>query len=319
MLSRSGWGLLAALVSAAMGGMAVAVTRTLAGAVEPTTIGAFRFGIGTLVLLPLVLGRHDPDSCRIRPGGRSFWPRPPDWPGVAGIGLTLFALFPLLFNTALIFTSAARGALVLSTIPLLTLTAGAAFGVERMTGRKIAGVLVAMAGVASAMVSGLGSAPGGAWRGDLLMLAGALCMALTNVWSQTYLGRASVAGFTVMAMATGAVVLVALAILRGGFAMVPGFGVGQWAAVAYLGVIGGAAGFYLWSWALERTSPSIVAVSIAANPVAAILGGAVLLGEGLHASQAWGVVAVTIGVWLTASPRKKTALAPPPAPGYRSR
>ena len=59
---------------------------------------------------------------------------------MAGLGVLYFALFPILFNASLIFTTAARGSLALSTLPLLTMLVGAALGSEALTARKTAGV-----------------------------------------------------------------------------------------------------------------------------------------------------------------------------------
>ena len=129
-------------LSSGLGGTSVGATRYLVSAIDPLAIGAFRFGIGFLLLLPLALTQ----------GG--LWPRRQDWPGVAALGLLFFALFPVLFNASLIFTTAARGALALSTLPLLTMVVGAALGVEALTARKTAGVLIAMLGVSMALLSG---------------------------------------------------------------------------------------------------------------------------------------------------------------------
>ena len=52
--------------------------------------------------------------------------------------MLFFALFPILFNASLIFTTAARGALALSTLPLLTMLVGAALGSEALTAAQIA-------------------------------------------------------------------------------------------------------------------------------------------------------------------------------------
>ena len=79
--------------------------------------------------------------------------------GVAGLGVLYFALFPILFNASLIFTTAARGALALSTLPLLTMVVGALLGSEALTMRKSIGVVIATLGVALALLSGLASAP----------------------------------------------------------------------------------------------------------------------------------------------------------------
>ena len=154
-----GWGVVAAVLSSGLGGTSIGATRYLVDAIDPLAIGSFRFGIGFLLLLPVALLQGD------------HWPARRDWPGVAGLGVLYFALFPILFNASLIFTTAARGALALSTLPLLTMVVGAAIGSEALTARKSTGVLIAMLGVAVALLSGLSSAPAGAWRGDLLMVA----------------------------------------------------------------------------------------------------------------------------------------------------
>ena len=136
------WGVLAAVLSSALGGTSIGATRFLVSAIDPLAIGSFRFGIGFLLLLPVALLR-----------GRQ-WPPRRDWPAVAGLGLLFFAAFPILFNASLIFTTAARGALALSTLPLLTMVVGAALGSEPLTARKTAGVLVAISGVSMALLTG---------------------------------------------------------------------------------------------------------------------------------------------------------------------
>src|ERR1700709_2637377 len=129
------WGVLAAVPSSGLGGTAVGATRFVRHAVDPLAIGAFRFGLGFIFLLPIALMQ----------GGK--WPARTDWAGVAGLGLLFFGLFPLLFNASLIFTTAALGALALSPRPLVAVVVAAAAGVEPLTMRKTAGVLVATTGV----------------------------------------------------------------------------------------------------------------------------------------------------------------------------
>jgi drug/metabolite transporter (DMT)-like permease len=55
----------------------------------------------------------------------------------------------------------------------------------------------------------------------------------------------------------------------GGFASVGGFGESQWLAIAWLGIVGGALTFLLWSFALSRTTPIRVAISVTVNPIVA--------------------------------------------------
>ena len=280
------WGVLAAVLSSALGGTSIGATRYLVDAIDPLAIGSFRFGLGVVFLLPIALAQRAP------------WPGPRDWPAIAGLGLLFFGLFPILFNASLIFTTAARGALALSMLPLLTMIVGAVLGVEKLTARKATGVLIAMAGVTTALLSGLSSAPQGAWRGDLLMVGAALCMALYSVWSRPYVRRCGPIPFTTMAMVVGALCLILISWWRGSFVPVAAFAPSQWLAVLYLGLIGSALTFYLWAFALGRTTPTRVAISVTVNPVTASLVGAVLLGEPLRWNLAIGVVTVFVGIWI---------------------
>ena len=165
-------GVAAAVVSSALGGSAAALTRYAIGASDPVTLAAFRFGIGFLLILPLALA-----------AGAKF-PQGNDRLAVAGLGILFFAVFFFAYNIAMSLTSAARGSLALSVLPLTTMLAAALLRREELTRRKTLGVLIAIAGVAIALSAGLADAPAGAWRGDLIMAAATVCMALYNVWSR---------------------------------------------------------------------------------------------------------------------------------------
>ncbi len=227
-------GVLAAIASSALGGVAGGTTRFAIGMSDPVTLGVFRFGVGFLLLLPIAL------ALRIK------WPRGRDWLSVAALGVMYFAFFIVLFNLAFRYTTAARGSLALSTLPLMTMLVGAAFGVEALDTRKSVGVIIAMAGAAVALVTGLAAAPA---------------------------GYASVASFH------GA----------------------QWMAVVYLGVFGGAAAFFLWVFALERTTPTRTAITMTINPVFASAVGALTLGEPIGINLVVGLLAVFAGIWTATS------------------
>ena len=282
----------AAAASSALGGMALGATRFVIGATDAVTLGAWRYGVGFACLLPITLAL------------RGRWPPRRDWPAVALLGLLFFGIFPILYNLSVAYTTAARASLALSTLPLLTMVVAAALGIEPLTWRKSAGVLIAVAGVAAALAAGLAGAPVGAWRGDLIMVAGAFCMALYNVWSRPFIARSSPLAFLTAGMGAGAVSLAVLSLLGGGF--VPeSFGVPQWATVLFIGIFGAALNFYLWVWALERTTPTRVATTITVNPVSASLLAALILGEPIGLNLALGVAAVLVGIWIAATEVKK--------------
>jgi drug/metabolite transporter (DMT)-like permease len=287
-------GVLAAVLSSALGGVAGGTTRFVIGATDPVTLGVFRFGTGFLILLPIALA------------SRRRWPKGRDWIAAALLGLLFFFAFSVLFNLAYSLTTAARGALALSTMPLMTMLVAAAFGAERLSVRKSTGVVIAMGGVALALASGLGNAPPGAWRGEIVMLIATLCMSLYNVWSRPFMARADPLTFLTAGMGTAAACLLVWAILIGGFSVVREFGAGQWIAVGYLGVLGSAVIFFLWVYALSHTTPTKVAVSITVNPIFAALVGALVIGEPVGIDLIIGLAAVFAGIWIAATDRPRT-------------
>jgi drug/metabolite transporter (DMT)-like permease len=288
-------GVVAAIVSSALGGMAAAATRYVIGAVDPVTLAAFRFGGGFVFLLPLAL------LAGVR------WPRGRDWIGTALLGLMFFALFFIVYNVALAHTSVARGTLALSTLPFMTMLVAAALGAERMTARKTTGVLLAMGGVALALITGLANAPEGAWRGDLIMMAATLIMAFYSVWSRPFVARSSSLGFVTAAMGFGGGCLTAYAAASHGFGVTAGFATAQWIAVAYLAVGGGAGAFYLWSFALARTTPTRVANTLTINPLIASIGAALVLDEPIGLNVIVGLIAVGAGIWIASSDGRPAA------------
>jgi drug/metabolite transporter (DMT)-like permease len=286
-------GVAAAVLSSALGGMALAATRFVIGATDAVALGALRYCVGFVCLLPITLAV------------RGRWSPRADWVAVALLGVLFFAIFPVLYNLSIAYTTAARASLALSTLPLLTMVAAGVLGIEPLTWRKSAGVAIAVAGVAAALAAGLADAPAGAWRGDILMVAGAFCMALYNVWSRPFIARSSPLAFLTAGMGVGAAVLMVFALAGRG--LVPeAFGAPQWAAVLFIGIFGAALNFYLWVWALERTTPTRVATTITVNPVSASLLAALIVGEPIGLNLVAGIAAVLAGIWVAATERRPT-------------
>jgi drug/metabolite transporter (DMT)-like permease len=276
-----------AILSCCFGGGAAVATRYLVGAADPFTLAAIRFGGGVLCLLPLLF------LVSVR------WPSREDWPAVAGLGVLFYALFFVLYNLALGYTTVARGTLALSNLPLMTMIAGRVLGFEPLGVRKMAGVAVAMLGVAVALSAGLRDAPAGAWRGDLIMVSATLCMALYNVATRPFIERSSALGFLIGGMAAGGGAIAVFSSVTGGAAAIAGFGVREALAAAYLAVGGGALAFFLWVYALQHASPTRVANTMTINPAVAGVVAAMLLDEPVTAALVLGLIAVFAGIWLS--------------------
>jgi drug/metabolite transporter (DMT)-like permease len=279
-------GVLIAIASSCLGGTAAAVTRYLVGNADAVTLAILRWGIGFLCVLPIAL------LLRVR------WPQRSDWLGVASLGVCYFGLFFVLYNIAVSYTTAARASLALSTLPLQTMVVGALLGIEPLTMRKVAGVVIAMLGVFAALASGLSTAPPGAWRGELIMTGAVLCMAFYNVWSRPFMQRSSPLGYLTVGMGAGAAALILVGAITGRTAVLWTFGASEWIAGVYLGVGGGALAFILWVLALQKATPTRVANTMTVNPIAAGLLAAQLVDEPITPNLIVGLVAVFAGIWI---------------------
>ncbi len=283
------WGVGVAILSSSCGAGAAVATRYLIGTADPVTLGAIRFGGGVICLLPLAM------LVPVR------WPPRGDWPSVAVLGFLFYAVFFVLYNLALGFTTVARGTLALSTLPLMTMAVGSLLGMEALSARKMAGVLTAMLGLAIALASGLKAAPPGAWRGDLIMAGATFCMAVYNVYSRRFVGRSSALGFLTAGMAVGGGSLVLVSLLSGGASAAAAFDAKAWIAAIYLAAGGGALAFFLWVLALQYASSTRVANTMAVNPLVSSLLGLALLGEPIPLSLIVGFIAVLSGIWIATS------------------
>ena len=280
------------MLSSLFGGMAAAVTRFAVGAADPVLLAIFRFGGGFLVLLPIALLT------------RAAWPKGRDWLPVAALGAMFYGVFFVVYAEALVYTTAARGALAVSTLPVLTMVIAALLGRERLSLRKSAGVLIAVAGVVAALATGLADAPQRAWRGDVTMMAGMLSMALYNVLSRPLMARSSALGYASAGMAFGALLNIAFAWTSGGLAPLHELRPAHWIAAAYLGIFAGGLGFYLWVYALKVATPTRVANTITVSPIAAATLAAVLVGERIGVPLIAGIVAVAAGIWVSSTEQR---------------
>ncbi len=57
-------------------------------------------------------------------------------------------------------------------------------------------------------------------------------------------------------------------------------------------------GYFLWLWALARTTPTNVTMFLALGPITATMLGALLLDEAITSLTVTGAMCVTVGLWL---------------------
>jgi drug/metabolite transporter (DMT)-like permease len=286
-----------AFVAAVLFGSSVVAVRVAVQEVPPLSLAVFRFGQGglLLVLLLLLAGARDLLCVRWR-----------DLPPLILLGAVLFTVFPVTFNAGLRLVEASRGALILATIPIWSALLARMARSERLVPRQVVGIFLSLAGVGLALAErGLGWQGGlGTLAGDGLMLVTALCGAAYGVLAQRALARYSALTVTTYAMVLGTVLLVPAALVEGLAGVLPQLDLQTVALLVFLGVFGGALGFFLWTFALTRLTPTQVTVYINLNPLVAMVLAAVLLAEHLTIIFAAGFSVVVLGVLLVNWPKR---------------
>lgn len=288
------WAALAACLSTALGGSSFVSIRFLVTQTDPLTVAFLRNGIAALVLFPLavLLTRR--------------WPSPRDMLMIALLGTIFFGGFQFMISWALTYTTSARAALALTTTPFLTLAVAAMLRIEAPNLRKLAGVALASAGVAVALWQTAG-APADALVGDAIVIAAALVGAVYAVLSSRYTRLYPPITVVALGVAPGAAFLWLAALLTGADHVTADLDADGWLVAIYLGLLGAALSYFLWLWALRHTTPTLVAVAMPANPLAALLLGAAFLGEPVTAAMIVGFFCVVGGITLTNWQRRGTA------------
>ena len=146
------------------------------------------------------------------------------------------------------------------------------------------------------------------------MLLTALCGATYAILAQRAFASYDALTVTTYAMVLGTLLLLPTALVEGLVGVFPHLDPQTVALLAFLGVLGGALGFFLWTFALTRLTPTQVAVYINLNPLVAMVLAAALLAERLTIAFAAGFGVVLVGVLLVNWPRRTGA-----APLGRSR
>ncbi len=287
--SRAGIYIKLALVAAIWGSTFVAGRVVSTEMSAPfAAMGRFLIATSTLLLLLLVIERRFP-----RLSARQ-------WLFFVLLGAMGVGIYALLYMYGLQSVTASRGSLIMALIPAATLLGGAMFLHEPLTRPRVAGVALALLGVAVDLGNGnplaLITDPIG--RGEVAMFGCVLAWTVYTLLGKRVMGKGmSPLAATTCSALTGTAILVIVCAFTGDLAM-PQAAWKSWLSLIYMGVVGTAVA-YVWFYdGVARIGPARTAVFINLVPVVAITLGVLMLGEKLTASMIVGAALVVTGVWI---------------------
>lgn len=189
-------------------------------------------------------------------------------------------------------------ALLMALVPMSTLLVSAAIGSERLTGPRVAGLLLAMVGV-GLIVGGDVDEPG-----RLLAVGAVVSATLLYALGAVYAKRQLSGVWPPLVIATGQVlaasaVSLPLAMVFGGRVALAGLELPVIGAVAALGAFGTGFAFVLFYTLIERVGATNATLTTYLIPVVAVIAGVLVLGESIGLAALAGGATIVIGILLT--------------------
>jgi drug/metabolite transporter (DMT)-like permease len=274
------------LVSLFWGGNTVALKLGLLDA-PPLRLAWMRFLLGGLVvgLWGWATGRM-----------AGFAVAPPEWRPLTVLGL-IFAAQIALMNVGTGLTSAAHGSVVLNLYAVHTVVlAHFVIPGDRLTGRRLAGVLVAYGGIVL-LFAGDRAGAGASLTGDALVFLSALLLAERQVYLARAVQRLDPVKLLLAQATVGTALFLALStVLESGAT--------RWtlrlgASLAYQGALVAGFCFVINLWLLKRYRPSALAAIFLTQPIFGVAIATLVAGDPLTVQLLAACLAVVVGIGLS--------------------
>jgi drug/metabolite transporter (DMT)-like permease len=210
-----------------------------------------------------------------------FWQRrrsPPTWtrrdlPLMVAIGVFGVSLNQFLWVLGLSRTSVVHSSIFGNMSPMLVLLLAGARGLERLTPRKIAGVLVSLAGVVLLRAMDSHSHGDATFLGDLITFCGSLAFAIFTVLGKPTAKQYGSIAINTVAYVGGAALLAPVTLWQAARFPLAAVPWSAWAAVFYMALGPSVICYLIYYYALAHMEASrLAAINYLLPPLASLLG-----------------------------------------------
>lgn len=276
--------------AACVAGSSVVCTAIVMQSLNPIEATFLRYAVAFICILPF---------CWL------YWKRfikisPKDFFAILFLGLMFFFTFPFTFNKALQLTTAAHGALILAVLPSLSLLFGVFFRVEKLNYYKLIGCIIAVAGVAIGVSSGLTKTAYSTTIifGDIIMFLAIIQGAAFTVISKKYFERYGSWLVCILAIALAFIVPAPVILSTYGLSWLLGVGQNELLLIFFLGSLGVPVQFGLFAWSISKLGPSRASMYIVLTPLSGTALAIIILGETVTVNFLIGLFFVTSAIYI---------------------
>jgi drug/metabolite transporter (DMT)-like permease len=272
----------------------------------PLAMASFRVVLAGAVMVPLYLFTSRlpafTEAANLRRGrftARDLW-------AFFYLGFFGVTVNQMCFTIGLYFTHVSHAAVIVGLGPIYILILAVLLGLERATGHKVVGMLIALVGVAVLASENGISAHSASIEGDAITMTGSIGFAIYAVLGKRAAGKYDSLTMTAFNHFAGALIVLPVAIYeaaslhRAGNWPLPWH---AWAALLYMAIFGSALAYVFYFWLLRYLEASQLSAFTYLLPVLATILGILWLGEKGSWSQVLGAVLALGGVYWIESGR----------------
>ncbi len=282
---------LAATIASVLWGASFLLTKITLTEMGPMSVAAVRWWIASFVLLAAVMLKSSTRRTLVVAFRR-------EWLAFLGLGVIGEAVFYMLQNVALVYTTSVDVGLIMNAFPILTAVLGVWILGEAFSWRAIGGTAVATVGVTLITIGAAVAAREIAQLrllGNLLAIVAVLAGSLYLVAGKRLVTQYGTLTVTALAAAVGAAALTPAAIWEG---INLQLSLEVWAALLALALGCSVAAYLFWWYAADRLPLSRAGVFIYVSPIVSTLLGVLVLGEPITVATSSGAVLVLLGLVL---------------------
>ncbi len=223
------------------------------------------------------------------------------------LGATGVFGYNIFFFSGLKYIAAGRAALIIATNPIFISFFASIFFAERLTGIKVAGILLSVAGAVIVISHGDPAAllDDRIGIGDLFLLGCVACWVAYSLIGKVAMNHLTPFAAVSYSALFGAIGLFIPAYNHGLINKLATLDLLVWGNIAYLSIFGTVLGFFWYYEGIQRIGPTKAGLFINFVPVSAIILGFLILNEPIGLDLLIGALFVVGGVYLTNSTGKK--------------
>jgi len=214
--------------------------------------------------------------------------------GFLGIPLNQF-----LYLYGIGFSTAANGALLYATTPVLVMVLSGFLLKETITVRKAAGIFLAFVGVAIVIFERGLDFSSGTTFGNVVIFIGVIAWAFFSVLGRPLILKYGALKVTCLAILIGTGIFFPVGMVSVLVNPIAAFSVSDWLGILYLGIGTSIVGYVLWYYAIGRIEVSKVAVFANGQPVLATVLAVIFLDYAITGNFVVGGVMTLTGVIVT--------------------